>query len=351
MNEKEPLLGELPEGALTPQEAGDQEKEGLSPRHQRVAALLTRLAATARSFLLYDPQNEAIQRFLALLLDGFVSTLAEEGALTLTVLPMELVFEGHSVYLNRDRERSLAFRLHRDGVRELRFRPGFDWEELARLLEILSIRYTGIHQHEDDIVTLLWKAAFRHLDFVAVEGIVPDDDEPGAAAAAPAPALPGCGPSPTLPDDVDLPRPSLPPPVGPSWGDLPSDALDRLRSEASPSHLPADCLALLAAIRLCIGEASLGMRFGEVAHVFGEIRDFLLGESHLAPLKGFVALLWKMAGDVEPAWDEGRHAALYELLESCGDRRALRRLLRGIPPDSLKLDPELVEVLDRACPD
>ena len=47
-----------PEGAESPQEAGEQDqKAGLSARQQRVASLLTRLAATARSFLLYDAHN------------------------------------------------------------------------------------------------------------------------------------------------------------------------------------------------------------------------------------------------------------------------------------------------------
>ena len=195
MTDKESLLTGLPEGAESPQEAGDQEKEGLTPRQQRMAQLLTRLAATARSFLLYDPQNEAIHRFLKVLLEAFVSALREEGPLTFGVLPFELVFEGGPVYLNRDRERSLAFRLYRDGVREIRFRPGFGWEELAKLLEVLSIRYTGVHQREDDIVTLLWKAHFKHVDVVAVEGIIPDDEEvtSGAAAAGrgAAPGAPG----------------------------------------------------------------------------------------------------------------------------------------------------------------
>ena len=185
MTENESLLSGLPEGAESPQEAGDQEKEGLTPRQQRMAQLLTRLAATARSFLLYDPQNEAIHRFLKVLLEAFVAALQEEGPLTFGVLPFELVFEGGPVYLNRDRERSLAFRLYRDGVREIRFRPGFGWEELAKLLEVLSIRYTGVHQREDDIVTLLWKAHFKYVDVVAVEGVIPDDGEVVQAAAQP----------------------------------------------------------------------------------------------------------------------------------------------------------------------
>src|SRR5438093_2625240 len=175
-------------------EGGEQKPPGLGPRYQRVASLMTRLAATARSFLLYDAGNEAINRFLSALLDSLVQTLQSEGQIVLAVHPYELKLEDQPVYLNRDRERSLAFRLHRDGVRSLTLRKGFDAEELTRLLEILSIRYTGINQREDDMVTLLWKARFEHLDVATVEGIVPErteaEDETTPHGIA-------------LPDDVD----------------------------------------------------------------------------------------------------------------------------------------------------
>lgn len=346
MTDKASLLTGLPEGAESPQDAGDQEKEGLSPRQQRMAQLITRLAATARSFLLYDPHNEAIHRFLTILLEAFLSALREEGPLTFDVLPFELVFEGDPVYLNRDRERSLAFRLYRDGVRQIRFRPGFGWEEMAKLLEILSIRYTGIHQREDDLVTLLWKAAFKYVDIVAVEGIIPDDEEAVRDAFQP-----GAPPPLVLPDDVDLPRPHLPSPVGPSWIQVPPEVLKGLRAQASPTHVPEDCLQLLAGLRRHLNDPLSRIRFEEAGHVFGEVRDYLLSEDNLPALKRLLKFLWEMSAEEEPEWDTGRHETLYELLETCGDRRAVKRLLRAVPSDTRKLNPELIEVLDRACPD
>ena len=342
MDEPPPLFVDLPEGAETPREAGDQEREGLSPRHKRAATLLMRLATTSRSFVLYDPNNEAIQRFLSGLLEAFVGALTEEGVLLFDLRPFEVIYEGTSVYLNRDRERSLAFRLYRDGVRQLKFSRGFDWEELAKLLGILSTRYTGVHQAEDDAVTLLWKADFKHLEFVAVEGIVPEDSGPPETAA---------GAILELPEDVDLPRPALPTPTAPSWTEVTQERLAEIRSEASSAHLAEDCLRLAQALRERLNHPEDGLLFAETAHVFVEMRDFLSLENDLPHLKRFVTMLWQMSGEAEPAWDAGRHSALYELLESCGDRRGVLRLLRSVPPESRKLDPELVEVLDRACPD
>jgi hypothetical protein len=341
MDEKASPFGDLPEGTESPRDAGEQEREGLTPRQQRMAALLTRLAATSRSFLLYDPRNDAIHRFLTALLDALVSALAEEGPLTFVVQPFEIAFEGQPVYLNRDRERSLAFRLYRDGVRQLRFRPGFDGEELARLLGILSTRYTGLHQNEDDVVTLIWKASFAHLDTVAVEGIVPDAPEEEVLTA------PGWD----LPNDVDLPPPLLPTPQAPVWADVAPERRDELRGEASAGHLGIDCLLLAQEVRECLNDPAMEIPLQEAAHVFGEIRDYLLSEYDLVSLKGFLTLLWRMSVDDEPPWDRGRHSAVYELLESCGSRSAVRRVLASLPGGTRRIDPILVEVMDRACPD
>ena len=326
-------------------EGGEQKPQGLGPRYQRVSSLLTRLAATARSFLLYDAGNEAINRFLTGLLESLVSTLQSEGQLVLAVFPYELKLDDQPVYLNRDRERSLAFRLHRDGVRTLTFRKGFQAEELTRLLEILSIRYTGVHQREDDMVTLLWKARFEHLDVATVQGIVPEgtegsEDEPSAGS-----------PGVALPDDIDLPRPELPPPKGPTWIEIAPERLQALRDEVGEAALPADCLALLGRLRRELADPRQAMTFGEIAHLFVEVRDYLLSVDRLPALKRFGALLWEMAGEDTPAWDPNRHAAVYDLLDSCGDRRAVRRLLRSVPTEERRLRPDLIEVLDRVCPE
>lgn len=344
-------FGESFLGTETPQEAGEQQAAaGLSARQHRVGALLTRLAATARSFLLYDPHNEAIQRFITRLLADLTSALEEEGPLTLHIQPLEIVFEDAAVYVNRDRERSLAFRLYRDGVRQLRFRPGFSPDELARLLEVLSIRYTGVNQREEDMVTLLWKSRFHNLEVVSVEGIVPEDDS-AAAPSGPRGGAADADAALRLPDDVDLPRPELPVPVAPAWSPVPPDRLAELRAEADASRVPEEGLALLARLRVELDDPRARLAFADVAHLFTELRDFLLSEDHLPELRRFIGLLWELADRESPAWDPGRHTALYELLDTCGDRRAVRRLLHSVPFDQRKLNPGLVEVLDRACPD
>ncbi len=343
---------------------GEEGQRGTSKRHQQVSAVLTQMARVARSFLLYDPRNKAIHHFLTKLLDNIVSCL-NDGSIKLMVQPFELWYEGEVVYLNRDRERSLAFRFYRDGVRGLHFLPGFHWEELAKLLEVLSIRYTGVHQHEDDVVTLLWKANFKNLEVVAVEGFVPEDEEeeeediqalslrfdkelekPGAGASSRSKETDA-----PLPDDVDLPPPHLPKKVKPEWVDVPAHIKARYRSEVSGAALPTDCLRLIRHLRKQLDDPADRWTYGEISHIFKEVREFLLVAEHLEPLQRFMDILEEMAAAEPPPWDQTRRIALTELLKGCGDDRAVRKLLHSIPVDERHLDPEMLKVIKRACSD
>ena len=191
---EEPGLGptEPPDQAVTSTDADDEEElEAELPEEIRSEAAvggsergiatnnaLRALSRAARSFMLYEPRNQAIRDFLRDYRENMTATLSAHGPMELDIRPFEMTRGGEVVYLERDRERSLAFRLFRDGVRRITVQPAVAWEELLRLLEILSIRYTGIRQSEDDIVTLLWKAGFKHIGVVAVEGFVPDEEQP-----------------------------------------------------------------------------------------------------------------------------------------------------------------------------
>ncbi len=319
--------------------------EGLSERHRLVAALLIRLATAARAFILYDVRNDTVRRSLHALLGAFREALAAEPILRLDVGPFEIGFEGTRVYLDRDRERSLAFRLYRDGVRALVFREGFDGTELARVLEILSIRYTGVHQHEDDTVTLLWKAGLRFLDVVAVEGLTPQAGVSDDGGQAPASA-----PRPYLPEDADLPRVAWSAETEPEWLDvLPAD-LDALRAQSASSTLPLDALALVTALGRALQDGEERMRFSEALHLCEEIRDFLLSAETLPELLLFVRQLQQIARS-EAEWDKDRHATVVGLLTSCGSDRAVRRLVHSVPADEVVMRPEMAEFLELVCPD
>ncbi|MBM4392879.1 MAG: hypothetical protein FJ090_17275, partial [Deltaproteobacteria bacterium] len=208
-NELEPVDAPAQEEGVPEEELLKEEARlGASPRGTAANGVLLALSRAARSFLLYEPTNEAIRVFLENFRRANDNFLADYGELDLTVRPFELLHAGEVVYLERDRERSLAFRLYRDGVRRIVLRPGLTWHELLKLLEVVSIRYVGVRQTEDDMVVLLWKAGFQNLSFDAVEGFIADsEDDDEADVAAP---VEGRAIAMAAPPDFDLPMPTRP---------------------------------------------------------------------------------------------------------------------------------------------
>ena len=313
---------------------------GLGPRHAEVALLLARLAGASRTLLLYDAANDTARRQLAGLLASFELVLGREPRLALQVGGDEIRFEERRVYHDPDGERSLATRLYRDGVREVVFRAGIDARELARLLEILSIRPTGFHAHEDDVVTLLWKAGLTSVDVVAVQGPVPDDRAPARAAAA-------AGGHP--PEDPEPVLACLAASSEPEWVELSDTRLRSLRAEASVP-LAEDALRLLEGLVAGLENDGEKMLLAEAAPLCRDACDALLAAGDLAPLLRFVRLLQRVARQ-EVAWDPERHDGAVRLLLSCGSDRAVRRLVHAIPADDPPLKRQLVELLDIVCPD
>src|SRR5262245_47832133 len=142
-------------------EALEEAALGGTPAGKAANTALRCFSKAARAFTLYDAQNEAVRRFLQEYRDAMREFLAAHGALDLEVRNYELVLRGEVVHAEKDREKSLAYRLYRDGIRRLTVQPGVTWDEQLKLLEVVSVRFIGVRQQEEDVVTLLTRAAFR----------------------------------------------------------------------------------------------------------------------------------------------------------------------------------------------
>jgi len=304
---------------------------------------LRSLARAARSFLLYEPRNQAIRDFLADYRENMSVALSGHGTMQLEVRPFEMVRGGEVVYLERERERSLAFRLFRDGVRRLTIEPEVEWTELLRLLEILSIRYTGIRQQEDDIVTLLWKAGFKHIAIVAVEGFVPDEELPSGGFAS------EMGKSKRrrrqssaahveAPHDWDLPLPEVGETVALVYREVPAERIDALRQEVSSQNMPDDAVALIRRLLQVAQDPTDPTTVGEFSGLIGEVRDFLLSEGQLDTLTRLVSVIEKHR-ELDPDTVDG-------LLSRFSDARALRRIFHSIGKAVETVPPELITLLD-----
>ncbi len=345
----------------------DEHAVGSTEAARSVNAGLRALARAARSFLLYDTGNEAIRAFLdqyrTEMLGAVAAARKGDQGLSLAIRPFEILWQGDVVYLERDRDRSLAFRMFRDGVRRLDIGPEVSWDELLRLLQILSVRFTGVRQQEEDIVTLLWKAGFKQIEIVAVEGFTPEDEpdevEAGAGSFAgqegeatdPQAADPqatdpraarqvgAAGSHIDAPYDFDLPIPPLLDEGRLIPAEVPAAELEALRHEATSRSLPEHCLRLARELVALVADPSDPTTWPEVKPVVEEIRDFLLSEGQLG---GLIELLEAMT-----ALRASGQRQVQDVLVGFIDGRALRRILHSIPATATVIPDELVWLVDR----
>jgi hypothetical protein len=289
-----------------------------SPRAQAAAGLVGALGKAARAFTLYDAGNALVRQFI-----GDYRARAEEataaGQVVLEVRPFELCLGTEVVYREEDRERSLAFKLFKDGIRKLTFARGVTADELLRLLQILAVRFVGVRQAEDDIVTLLRKAEFRFITFVAVEGYAPEDDaeEVGLRHRGGEP-----------PPGFDTPFPKLPAPGPIAYAPIPEPALQALRAEEAPEALGVSGIRLAA--ELIAWAARGALPAGEVAQFCGELRDFLMADRQLGLLASLADLAQRLPAG--PLRDE--------LLRGLADARLLEAVLASLPEQGGPLPPE-----------
>jgi hypothetical protein len=285
------------------------------------------LSRAARSVTLYDAGNAVVHGFLQ---DYRARAQAATtgGALALDVHPFALLREGEAVYRDDDREKSLAFRLFRDGVRRLTFRPGVPWGELLALLEILAVRFSGVRQQEEDVVTLLRKAEFTGIEVAAVEGFVPEEDDPEPPEAS---RRSGGGARP--PAGFDTPFPLLPPPGPLAFREIPEGALAPLRAEAGPDGAARDALSLAA---LLLAEAGRGVvAAAEVQQFLAEVRDFLIADRALPALGALAGLVERLpAGELRDA-----------ILRTLGDARVLEAVMASLPPGQEVLPAEAARLV------
>lgn len=303
---------------------------------------LRALAHTARSFVLYDPSNEKVHDFLQDLRRKVYHYLATYGELRLDIRPWDVAVGGEVVYTDRDREHSVAFRLYRDGVRTLVIRPELDWNELICLIGILSVRYKGFRIQEDDIVTLLWRADFNHIEYTAVEGVVASEDDPADVARAEATqTAPRTGMQAIIfdaPYAFDYPWPNFTERALVEYRPVPAALLERFVDEDGDDALPRECLALVRELLAGLADPNDPLSLADVLPMLKEIAGFLVGEHRFAELVDVMRTVQHLG----PA-DDGVRTSL---LAACADEGVVLRHLLTLPADAAQGPPTLLELLN-----
>jgi len=202
------------------------------------------------------------------------------------------------------------------------------WEELLRLLEILSVVAASLKKSEDDLVSLLRRAAFRGVQFEAVEGFVPDEEEPEAAPPQESDGLElSLDASIAMPREVDLPVVAAGAPASFGYRPVPEKYLLALRAEESAESLPDRVVRL--ARELVTGEPRPPPE--ETALVLAELRDFLVADRRPAALAALLSV-------AEAAGAAFREALQQPLVRA----EPLRTLLEAGPLEATTPDPALV---------
>ena len=290
------------------------------------------LTKTSRSFALYDPHNDAVK----VLISDYrqkSTALAQLAPTTVDVRPFELRYDNHTIYEEQDRERSLAFRLFRDGVRRIRFESGVGWEDMVTLLEVLSVRCNGVRQQEDDLITLLRKAQFRHIEIDSVEGYVPDEETPEHEERAP---LMDTAKSAEPVPDWDQPLPvreteSL------TFRPIDPKELEALRAEENPNALATQ--AVRAVFELLQTANSLGDR-----DCLAQLVPFVEEVQHYLVVEGNINELARLAVVYRDAFGDGRKLPLL------AEASSFERVVRMVPEDQDEIPNAFFHLLGAPTP-
>lgn len=304
---------------------GEEVAIGGTPAGRAANAALRCFSKAARAFTLYDPQNEAVRRFLQEYRDALAAFLAAHGPLDLEVRQFDLACKGEVVHSEKDREKSLAYRLFRDGIRRLVIQPGATWEEQLKMLEILSVRFIGVRQQEEDVVTLLTRAAFRSIQFVAATGLVAEKDEDGPAPKKAAAR--------TFPPDFDGPVPPLFQPRIFGCFPIPKLALEQFEAEESAETVPGNAVRM---VRELLDDAN-PEELKTLVPAVEEVRDFLMAELDVKHLRDLAKVVAGQHGNAA--------AVLGPSMKPLAAPVTLQKLLATVPPGEEPPD-ALVELLD-----
>ncbi len=166
----------------------ESERAAAPMQRERVEELLRLFGKAARAHQLYLPNNPVYKSAHDALRAGFVPVWEATDELPLTFTESEVKWEDAVVLEEQARgSDSLPWLFFKDGVRELRLLPGFEQEELDKLLGILQ-RVRKASPDEDDLLTMLWQGDFvflryRYVD-LSIEPSVPLADGGEALASS-----------------------------------------------------------------------------------------------------------------------------------------------------------------------
>ena len=158
-----------------PQSAGQVaeqfENKDMAKQVAAATAFFKSLEKGFKQIALYRHNVNQYKDYLKQSYDSLVTLLRKWETLPLRVDQLGFKLHDAWVYQHDADEQNIAHKFYRDGVRILVFRNGIDEQQL---LDFVLICLTNFHSAEymyEDMVSLLWKQDFGHIEYVVVDTV------------------------------------------------------------------------------------------------------------------------------------------------------------------------------------
>jgi HEAT repeat protein len=159
-----------------------EESAGLTTAE--VESVLTTLSKALRAYQMYQANNPVFQRFQAALREEIGGLWEKAEALELTVHEEGFVYGDRTFTIGQGRG-SLAFSFYKDGIRYLKFLPGFE-DEVGDFLAAVR-RARERDDDANDMVSVLWEADFAAFQYGYVDMLGEGLHPPEVSLREPAP--------------------------------------------------------------------------------------------------------------------------------------------------------------------
>lgn len=146
----------------------DLDEKTLEEAAKSAKSLIQTFLQTVKGYRLYESNHPILNKFLERLKKDFDRYFEEFGVFSLQIGEHQLIYHGKVVYESQDVKESLAFIFYKDGIRDLRFYRGLEFEEILDFLTVVR-KSDLVNRMEDDLVTLLWEKDFSHIVFTTVD--------------------------------------------------------------------------------------------------------------------------------------------------------------------------------------
>jgi len=126
--------------------------------------IIKSLIKAVKSIQMYGVKHPSSRNFYDPFYEKLSDYLKKHAELNLEVEQFAILHSGRTVYEEREKDVSIAFRLFRDGIRNLRFTQGLTFDELLSFLATIATVSKDL-----DIVLRLWECDLAHINFYVVE--------------------------------------------------------------------------------------------------------------------------------------------------------------------------------------